>query len=169
MKTVSELNSKWWYRLVKVAYVAVFAIFALGAVSAITDEFWPTSIVIDHEVVCLEGNRSTFQASRDERIDLSSYSSDIGLSTLSNPQRYSLRVACGLEAKAETPREAIIAMRGNDTIPAITITEISLTDGGFVEAIVYSLAALLGVAVVFELFRRLFYYVVLGSLRPKKK
>jgi len=42
------------------------------------------------------------------------------------------------------------------------------TSRNWTQTINYSLLALLGVTIIFELIRRIFYYVVLGKLRPAK-
>jgi hypothetical protein len=39
---------------------------------------------------------------------------------------------------------------------------------GFTLSIVYSLVGLLIIALIFEILRRIFYYIVLGTIKPKK-
>ncbi len=66
MKTMVDLNSKWWYRLLKVVYVCFFAYVALGFISEIFHYNKPYSTLDEtrSEVVCLKGNKETYTYSR---------------------------------------------------------------------------------------------------------
>ncbi|HRH55289.1 MAG TPA: hypothetical protein PK609_00265 [Candidatus Paceibacterota bacterium] len=165
--SLADLNSKWWYRLLKVGYIGLFGIMTLVMLIAIYDENEPDSLVVDHRIICTGGNHSTFQASRDKRIDLSGYSSSLGLESLSNAQRYTLRIACGEEEVRSSPREILDAKYNNDTLPSVEIEDIALTRGSWIEVLLYSVAYLIAVALLFEFGRRLFYYIVLGTWKPE--
>lgn len=54
------------------------------------------------------------------------------------------------------------------THPLFTITKEEVTTGGPFVIAGYSLLAILIIALVFEIMRRVFYYVVLGGFRPEK-
>lgn len=167
LNTLADLNSKWWYRLLKVVYAGIFIVMSLLMLVAVYDENEPDTLVVDHKIICTAGNHSTFQASKDKRIDLSGYSSTFGLESLSNAQRYALRIACGEEEIQSSPREILNAKYNNDTLPSIEIEDVYLTNGSWLEVLFYSVAYLIAAALLFEFGRRLFYYVVLGTWKPK--
>ena len=169
-KTISYLNGKAWYRLLKVVYVFVFLFVSAGAILIVSD-LNGARRVNDYRVVCNYGSRASFLAQKDKGIYLDDVSTN-GLGYLPDSQRVSLQAACGItEAEVKSlPNPFNPAQRAEAEAapPLETITKENVTTGGIGEVVGYSLLAVLVIALVFEIARRAFYYIALGSLRPVK-
>lgn len=218
MKTIKELNIRWWYRLIKSVYLISFVcVAALGVF--LTYEAYKPYETGDFIVVCNVGNKDTFLAWKDKQIYLSPYDLQDGLASLTDYERTELQNACGYQFNplslpaaltpatesagltlqqlqemgvqtqmTQSPQSSSVSAAsffgnggvflkppkstGNLTItgipPLYTITPTETTTGNTTDAILYSILALTIIAAVFELIRHIFYYIVLGSLRPER-
>jgi hypothetical protein len=106
MKTIKELNNRWWYRLLKSVYVISFVVIAIFAA-------WDT--YVNNQPVTISEN------------------------TWINPQG---------------PLNLLT-----------NVTSTHVTMGSTTNAILYSILAFVIVACIFEAVRRVFYYIVTGSMR----
>jgi hypothetical protein len=171
MKTISELNAKWWYRLLKVTFVIAYIATLLTILPEVNDELQPFSIIDTQNstLTCLSGNNKTYK----------NYSSESYLTV------ETIKTLCGLDesTNAETVssstdsvdvkqkyRNEIIRYRDNDAMirNQVSFNDAYLKVGSNLELILGLLGTFVGVTITFELIRRIFYYIVLGSIRPKK-
>jgi hypothetical protein len=168
MKTIAGLNQKWWYRLMKVAFVLSFIVVAPLVAMSVYSSNMPFSYT-DYQVTCNYGNKETFLAFQDKRILITNYDLRDGLASLSDYAKTDLQNACDI-SELEIQRSSMSVYGVNLQVqPLYTIAPERVTDGSVWIAIGYSALALSMVAVVFEIFRRLFYYIILGSFRPIKR
>jgi hypothetical protein len=188
MKTISELNAKWWYRLLKVIYLAIFTLSFVAVVIQINDTLSPYQVLDfkNSKVVCLSGNKNqvTFndlllKVDKDdlkyERLDavkIASICEIVGpygeLFSMSDgePTRMSRADYNSFYSIENRP----LALEWSAKVVNMVQYEKSYTTiGSWLDVIGAILLAIAIVAVIFELIRRIFYYIVLGSLRPKKK
>ena len=194
MKTVTELNSKWWYRLIKVIYLLLF-IFAMGC-SLIAP---PVSYLESPKKLIKCGNGVEISPSDlyDKGIYLNSYDSFVSadnhfkIQTLCEPNsKYVSRVKV---QKILDDRPNGVAMddvlneltkdgwlvEGVNTNPDKAYKEYTADDfkkityevkkdikwGEMIEVLLLSV---IGTIIFFEITRRIFYYIVLGSVKPTK-
>lgn len=186
MKSISDLNAKWWYRLVKVLYGLFFLCVALisalivyGASSSHEEQDWG--------ITCLYGNHSSFNAHTDKGISISDYDPNKAVPPTMDAQ---IKDACGItqadidtakadaavktaQMRAENNCGSGTALRGflcglsisSDTY-RIGSTWIPVQTPG--KAVGFTVLDLLIVLAVFEIGRRTFYYITLGKVRPSK-
>jgi hypothetical protein len=167
MKTVSELNAKWWYRLVKVVFIATFLVSAIFAAYATFDTS-RTRTVSDYIVKCNYGSKATFAAWQDKGIYISSYSYN-GISSLSDSQKEDLQKACGITQDVMNGIFDQIRAGANPKDYALFNIALGKVDvGSNFKAVLYSLLSIMGVYLVFEVARRAFYYVLLGKILPRE-
>ena len=167
MTTITELNSKVWYRFLKVIFIIAFA---LSSVIAIAIAFSSVgNYQDDYSVKCNYGNKSTFLASKDKNIYISSYEDyTYSLAKLSDTAKNELQSACAI-SKVEMTAKMDALFNGHDDgknlyelTPTKVITDTHLT------ASMWSLLSIVIIFVAFEAIRRAFYYIVLGSIKPEK-
>lgn len=189
MKTVHELNQKWWYRLLKVIYGGFFLLVAIGSAYTVYD-INKSYDARDWKITCLYGNHSTFKAHADKSISISEYDTDRAVPASMDA---AIKDACGI---TQADVDASVADAAAKT--AQTRTENNCGGGGNTTAlrgflcgavfspITYKMETawipvptpmkvfgfvvldLLIVLAVAEVGRRAFYYIMLGSVRPRK-
>jgi hypothetical protein len=173
-KTISYLNSKAWYRLLKVVYLLVF-LFSLIVAIAIINDIYGVKRLKDHRVACNYGSKANFLAYKDKGIYLSDYELENGLGEIPS-KKDSLQTACEI-TKEERENLIVAIMKGKTTDdpssdnympPLYRITQEQVVSGRVSDVVSYSLLTILLIVLVFEVVRRAFYYVVLGSVRPVK-
>ena len=193
MKTLSDLNKKWWYRLLKVLYCGIFLIVALVsalAVFALNETYQAP----DYLITCSYGNHSMFNALHDKGISIANYDPNKEIPASMNQQILS---ACGVtqgdidKATADAKAKAIQQYNENDCAnsnptgflgeflcPDLSATYQTFNMYGMInstvpvhtygKAIGYTVLDLLIVFAIFEIGRRAFYYVATGKVRPVK-
>ncbi len=166
-KTISYLNSKTWYRLLKVIFIFIFLITCL--VTVINSFDVVGSYQDDYLVVCNMGNKNTFLAYKDKKIYVPSYNDYTdSLAKLPDNIKKDLVSACAIsEGEMSTKLDKIFngTDDGNkfyDLTPTKVITDTYLT------ASLWSILSIFIIFLVFEIIKRAFYYIVLGSLKPVK-
>ena len=95
MKTITELNNKIWYRLVKVIFISLAGISAIISTAINFDNVG--NYQNDYNVICNYGNKSGFLAYKDKNIYISSdedYS--YSLAELPNSTKKELQAACAI-------------------------------------------------------------------------
>ncbi len=154
MKTVSELNSKWWYRLLKVSWL-FFAL--IGIISAITiswnnngSEFDP----ISSKVVCNDG--------RHFPVDKIGMHSEFSVYSFDE----TFRTWCSTEMVNDNGVLKLKKIDGTISPEKNYAFIAEHTPHDWVGFIWYSLLSIFCIYFVFEVIRRIFYYVILGSIFP---
>lgn len=94
-KTLDYLNTKAWYRLLKVTYGFAFLLASLIAVLVMQDEHRQRTIS-DYRIVCNNEAKTTFFAYEDEGIYLMASDFRNGVESLSAQDISRLQAACGL-------------------------------------------------------------------------
>ena len=193
MKSLSDLNRKWWYRLLKVLYCGIFLIIALVsalAVFALNETYQAP----DYLITCSYGNHDMFNALHDKGISIANYDPDKEIPASMNTQILS---ACGItqtdidQATANAKAKAIQQYNKNNCAtsnptgflaeflcPDLSAPYQTFTMYGIINSTVpvhtygdatgYAILDLLIVLAVFEIVRRAFYYIALGRIRPPK-
>lgn len=146
----------------------VFLLTSLVAI-AINYDSHKARQVEDYRVVCNYGSKTNFLAREDEGIYLVYYNLRNGLANIPDHVKESLQAACGItEAELKGVFDAVLYDPTNPSPALFTITEEHFTRGGLAEVAGYSFLSVFVIALVFEIMRRIFYYIALGSLRPAK-
>jgi hypothetical protein len=166
MKTISELNSKWWYRLIKIVYILIFVVACGTALVISYSEVG--SYQNDHTVTCNYGNKSTFLAYKDKRIYVPFEDYSISLANLPENIKKEIQTACAI-SDAEMKEKIDTYFNGtSDGKKLYEIIDTKVVVATYLSATLWSLLSLLIIVAIFEVLRRAFYYVVLGALRPQK-
>jgi hypothetical protein len=186
MKTISELNEKWWYRLLKVGVLCIFIFLIVLTAENKAENFSP-QLKRNSElsnVTCLDGNKSVYAFNQ--------LWGTFSLESLTTGQLDSKLIAalCGLKdpfgddiPKGNqifyymTTEKADQYLENPDTVKAweqlvaesYSVNEIETVVGSWYGVIARIFIEILALLLFVELARRVFYYIVLGSIRPKKK
>lgn len=164
-KTLNYLNSKMWYRLIKVIFLGVFVLVEIVSVFAVYDE--NRTVQTETQVVtCNYGNKNMFVPQM-KGIYISDYDLRNGISSIPDYGKEQIRQACGV-SQIEIQKLITDTLNNSNTPALFSVGKGTTTHGSTPRAIVYSLLDILVIALVFEVVRRAFYYIVLGSLRPQK-
>lgn len=185
IKRISDLNSRWWYRLLKVVYIVLILLCLIGAVMVVYDENSPRK-VRDYRVDCVAEytNKHSFLAEKDYNIYIFVYGSDTVYQSLTEDAKQEIRDICGitpeesktyysnmLELIKEKEKlglnQATIQKMVDDARPYL-VSETLITVGGFGYIFLYSILSIVGIVVIFQIIRRIFYYVILGRINPEK-
>jgi hypothetical protein len=185
MKTVAELNKKWWYRLLKVIFVGFLVICALISIASIWEDSRPHE-VSDYRVDCVASytNHATFYA-HDAGVYPDLSITGTIYSTLSDYEKQIIKDKCDIsqEEVSYSQQQALAYIQQQDALGATqkeiqdgvdtnyrpyTITKAMKVEGSFGKVIGSSVLAIGIILIVGEIVRRIFYYIVLGSVRPKK-
>ena len=158
MAKKTELETKPWYRFVKVLYILLY----VGALSVVFLIVWsmskPYTWVDNYKatITCNYGNRKTFTIRKTD-----------GFSFIGNSE---------IESFGEKNRDSILDTCGiskNNTLPRDTkLYDIALyteTTGSWSEFYKNLIFGIFGVVLVLELIKRAFLYVVTGSATPEKQ
>lgn len=187
IKTINELNSRVWYRVLKVLYIFSFiAIVAITLFLVFVEHKTPIE-EIDHsntKIICNLGNKNTFNKNQVfEGLDQffkeeQYYKIDRLKSVIQNKCEITQEILNKFElTRGETKdgRTPVLWSDGessfNATINGLTGYEIEEKykyTGGLDAVIGYSILSLLVLIIIFEAIRRIFYYIILGKLMPRK-
>ena len=158
MKTTSELNRKWWYRLLKVLYT-LFAIFVV--IIAILLIFDTTQASFDDKasyVKCDDGRQFPV-----DKIGM--YSDYVGLD---NDKSFRFWCATTITDGVDGKKKYVY----NDGVAPSTKNYTFIAKDkprDWPATIGYSLLSVLAVVAITEIIRRIFYYIILGSINPKRQ
>lgn len=170
-KTISYLNSKMWYRFVKVSYAISFLVILSFSILLIVDENKPRKILDNDttEIACKYGNKKTFTAKiigvtvyDYPEFKFASWDNDKILK-FCNAENEKIEVTnFATDQKVQTDLKNFIGA-GYDIKPSYK------NEGSYSSMIFYILLSFIGTLLFFEIIRRTFYYIVLGKIFPKKK
>lgn len=167
MKTIADLNSKWWYRLVKVVYVFLLFSWTIGTAVGVYFLFEPEFDNENSYIACESGKNyrlsengiflySEYMGYYDDKL-----AKELCTST-------ETMTAEEYEEKYGEPPKTFLSL----DLEKYRLTEYKLisvyTERDWIATIWYMFLGFLGWLLFFELVRRIFYYVVLGKLIPKK-
>ncbi len=167
-KTLAYLNSKVWYRLLKVIFIILILISSGIAIAIAFSEVG--SYQEDYTVVCNYGNKETFLANKDKGIwnIPSHYDYKDSLAKLPEATKKEIKTACGMTTD-ELNTKLTATLNGNDDgkkLFELIRTKINIYTTN--KAISLSLSFVFVILIFFEIIRRVFYYIVLGKFRPNK-
>ena len=166
MKTITDLNNKLWYRLIKVIFILIIA---TSAIIAIVVNFGEVgNYQNDYSVSCNYGNKSTFLAYKDKEIYIPGYEDYTeSLAKLPDSTKDQLKTACAI-SKEDISALLDSYMNGtNNGTKLYDLTKTKIITDTYVTATLWSLLSLVIIFVISEIIKRAFYYVILGSIRPK--
>lgn len=220
MKTIPELNSKWWYRLVKILYVFTFIIIVIFGTALFFTSSYENEVDYNKTaVVCSNGVSTPISQVSNVITQLGASfpvkATDVVFHNKLPDNFELLALHFGATEVSGEPDEFDVAFRAlcstqvvimkdgtRKLVPynkfsQLDLSNVSTVDGKpplsfsssimwgnvsvknydistvlkshTLQKILYSIALLLCVLLVFEVIRRSFYYVVLGSLKPSKK
>ena len=159
MKTVHELNQKWWYRLTKVIFIGTEVLVLVVVIGLIVEQYEPRFDDENSYVYCNSGGFSGFRPK------------DVGASVygdyISSFDDRDFRMLCNptVIKKADG---TLMVKRGEPTPEKNYTFTAKYTSRDWTNTLLYSAVAIIVVLFIFELLRRIFYYIVLGSIRPRE-
>jgi hypothetical protein len=166
-KTISYLNSKAWYRLLKVLYIVIVVLLCILFTSLAFEEVG--SYQTDYTVKCNYGNRSTFLAYKDKDIYISPLIQyDKSLAKLSDYSKVQLQSACDISKEEISKKMSGIIFGTDDGKGFFELNQTKVVTDTYLTASLWSILAIAVVFVFFILIKMAFYYILLGSVRPKK-
>lgn len=164
MKTIADLNSKWLYRLTKVLYV-LFGILLITTVFAINFSA-VGSYQTDFLVKCNYGNESSFLAYKDEGLYIPLGDYTTSLTHLPDYLKGPITNIC--EMTEEEQRQKFDSyLDGTDDgkkLFDLTVTKVPVAT--YLTATAWSVAWSIGLLLLLEIIRRLFYYILFGRFFP---
>lgn len=164
MNTTSELNNKWWYRLIKVGYILLIAAACVISVAVAFEQVG--TYQVDYLVVCNYGNKTTFIANKDKDIYNipQYYNYSESLAKLPDSTKIQLQSACGItQAEMDAKFENV-----NDNKKLFDLTQTKVNTTSHWSATLWSILSIVITLVIAEIIRRIFYYIVLGKVKPAK-
>ncbi len=167
-KTISHLNTKIWYRFLKVVYSFAIVIISLIAIILIYQEKSQEIKLVDNNktiILCNYGNKKQFTASQ-AGIYLTTFETESNF--LSNDDRIALEEFCQVSQAEENFVSDAITNHTDNVKKLFTITPIIKNEGGIISVLGYSILTLITILIIFEVIKRVFYYIFLGSIRPEK-
>lgn len=164
MKTIKELNSKWWYRLLKVAYILFSIVCYSIAIASVVGAY-----------ITIRDNKDDFisaQKLNDEKTQL--------IEELKSKNYTTLEIGDALKAKYDSQyeplkltREQFKAIYGEGALDNYNLPEKKElkpeTPGTFKWLLLIVPGSILISWSFLHLLMLIFYYVVLGSFKPKKE
>lgn len=169
-KTISGLNQKMWYRFIKVIFIITFISFCGVCVWINFEQIYKYHT--DYIVNCNYGNKNVFLALKDKQIFILGPFTHNGSSIpieygLPDDTKKELQSACGI-SQEDALAIGKISIQTNDVKKLYDLTSTKVANSNYQIAIIQSFLCILIIFIIYEIIKRLFYYIVLGSLRPKK-
>ncbi len=167
MKTISELNNKWWYRLIKVAFFVAILLSICVAVSVEWDELY--SYDSDYRILCNYGNKASFLAYKERQIYIPSYYNySDSIADIPDSTKTQIRSICQI-TDAEIQALMNDIMNGNyDGKKLFDVIPTSIPRATHLSVTLWSVLYIVIILVISEIIHRVFYYILLGTFRPKK-
>jgi len=187
-KDLFWLNSKWWYRLIKVGYFILFLVVIFLSQSFLFSNFGPEIDYKKSYLKCDNGQKlfleenNIFIFSRNiygevvkKNQQLCMDTVELGKEVKSIFNQYSdySDYEIGVKVKENLSSKDVFS-KPSPVVPYLDLGYdnykliIIKTNFFWVSRLLFPVLFLVGSIVIFELFRRIFYYVVLGSFLPEK-
>jgi hypothetical protein len=160
MKNVQELNGRWWYRFLKVVFI-VFILLTIGLFSLVVYSGGTTQIDLNHTIIeCKVGNKTSFTPQ----------SKGINLNINDFVDGDVIDRGGKIEQACDTPPDLSYfgyLNRNPELIfpNSIFNIELSYNHYRFIEIIIVGNILIL---CFYEIVRRIFYYIALGSIKSQK-
>lgn len=197
MKTIADLNGKWWYRLVKVIYIFLLFSWSIGTAIGVYFMLEPEFDNENSYITCENGENykleenglylySTYIGTYDKQKIQSLCKAPKEMTRAEYEEKYGEPAPSFVDKirpvsfTPDTPednegltQEQLLEMGAKPVdlekyrLPRYELVSV-YTERNWFATIGYMLLAVLGWLIFFEIVRRVFYYVVLGSLTPKK-
>lgn len=164
--TLNDLNNTIWYRLIKLLFVLTFIL--LSIVAIITSFENVGNHTTDYKIICNYGNKNIFLAYKDKNIYLPyNYNPDDGLMILPDNTKKILQETCEISyQELKTIYDTVTTGQDNNK-NLFTITQVKSNVYTILHAVSWSFFAIIIIGIFFEIIRRAFYYVILGSIKPE--
>ena len=188
MKTITDLNKTWWYRLVKVLFCVCFLI--LGIVATLHVYFVnKTTRVPDVSITCDYGNQTKFNLLHDKGITINTYDDnkaipeelnqkilqacEITQSDINTAKAYALAKTIKMQKASNCTKEQVndpdnflcgFGVSSDTYRIGSTLVTVNTPWKGAGFVLLYILMFFC----LFEIIRHLFYYITLGKLKPQK-
>jgi len=165
MKTIRDLNNTAWFRALKVVYISLLVgITSFVILTAYFEGEFETLDIANRKIVCQYGNEKTFLV-RDvfDEGEMSSRN----YYQLPDAQSQRILELCEIE---DVVVEAMKTELGAKIVGEYGMRPIGYSiEDTYKTRYDYLVLTFVIITGTFELLRRAFYYVVLGSIRPKKQ
>ena len=181
IQNISDLNKKWWYRLIKVAFMLLTIACSILIFFIVYDSKKPY-IKNEYKITCVseDSNKIAFSAG-----DMGLYIHDDQGIVIPDYTRAQINKICGIEESVakqydENALDALLKLgkyknasdeESKKFIERYRIFEIdkySAIKGGYISRLGYLSLSLLIILLIVEIIRRIFYYIVLGRFFPSK-
>ena len=181
-KNLTWLNSKWWYRLLKVLYILTFIAISCFYIALSFSELKPERVVdYDESTLICTKNSKTFtfsELSSTLRRDLQRsnvVAEDIAYQcdyVDAYGEKLALLEKYKIKSREELQRDLnnaeLISQWKSDTLKSYSLNTVMKTEGNWFFPVLASIASVVIIFLLLELFKRIFYYVLLGTVRPKR-
>lgn len=185
MKSLEQFSNKWWYQFLKVAYVFFFVTIALTWIGGIITHFRPVFNVKESKIICSNNKTLSLVENSidiiddhvplegDQRVrDLCIPDDELGaLIKQTYPREYESYIDETVLGKEMRER---YAGSYSYTFPAVQIPKQDYkvvavyAPRNWKQTILQSVYVLIGLAVVYELLKRVFYYLMFATFFPDK-
>lgn len=188
MKTLTELNGKWWYRLIKILYGITFFIVVIGSAIIVYNKNG-SYLASDWRVSCIYGNHESFNVFYDKGISTSDFDPNKAVPSNMDSQ---IKSVCNItqtdvERAQKDANDRVVKNRtknhctSNDTegirgllcgisysaeTYKIWTTKVAIPTPW--KAMGYAALDIFFFLGFFEAIRRAFYYTVFGKINPLK-
>lgn len=160
-ETLTKLNNRWWYRLLKVIYVSVLIYTLIVSTAFAVADTKPEKLFDrnNSKIVCLDGNKNSFSFK------------ELGLFKGSEIDPEDVVRWCNLTTSSpnsEVSDFTNAALRSGEIRDSYQRIEREKTEGSWLLTTAYALITIIIILVLFEVIRRVFYYIFFGTFRPQK-
>jgi hypothetical protein len=152
-KTIEYLNSKWWYRLLKIIYIFLFTVLVISSFSIIYDTTSPKKVF---------DNKSSYIQCIDKDAQFGLDENDISLLSeyIYSWDDKTFKSWCGNYKDVNDP----LNIRNE-----YKLISLFKTRGSWYDVMYYFTEIIIILFVFFEIIKRIFYYVSLGKINPPLK
>ena len=176
-KTISALNEHFWYRLLKVIFIGVFtlAIIILLLIVCTTNQ---QQVFVDSSKTTVDCHYPTEHTITADEGNLYFTINDFPNGSYSSYyMNQEIQDACGMNSqdvanylKTAVDNGAFMTIndKGQKSYAIFNVHPVFIKQGGWLIILIYSCLSLVLMIALAEGIRRVFYYVALGSFKPKK-
>ena len=171
--TIAYLNTKIWYRFLKIIYIFVFISALIYALNETIEEYSPVEVIDSDKslIICDSGDIYTFNELWSNNISVKENVAEIKR-LCSDIINETSKTKWGPQNNESIGVENFLEEKGYyDTPEQINykIRTIHKTIDGWHLVFGYSIFWVLIICAVSEIIKRAFYYIVLGKINPSKK
>jgi hypothetical protein len=166
MKTISEINARWWYRLIKVIYIVIFICCLILPIFIIVTSYEPHFDNNKSYIECADG-KNFFLRQNDillQSDNISLYDQAAQHLCFDGVITYQPNEATTGWASLFGPTPHVVSTTKNSGKYKLVS---KYTKRNWLATIGFSLLSIIVTVIVFELIKRIFYYIILGRILPK--